>query len=171
MLFLHVFIRSFFDPNASVCQYTVCATCNCAGGWVFKTVCAWLHVCLFNLSNFHVYTLYTCFSCQGLWVCLLLFFFFPTRLTAVCSIQRGKHDLHLDQSLSDTHTHTLSLSVQLSTSQLYTVMLLSLADTCLVHHTSIHTSGWGVGRAGNRLRFHNAHVSFRLIWSDCCHKR
>lgn len=107
MLFLYVFIRSFFDPNAFVCQYTVCATCNCAGGWVFKTVCAWLHVCLLNLSSFHVYTLYTCFSCRGLWVCLLLFvffFFFSSRLTTVCSIQRGKHDLHLDQSLSDTHS-------------------------------------------------------------------
>lgn len=33
-----------------------------------------------------------------------LFFFFSSRLTTVCSIQRGKHDLHLDQSLSDTHS-------------------------------------------------------------------
>lgn len=43
------------------------STCPSVCVWIFKMVCAWLHVCLFvNLEPRCVYTLCTCFSCRGL---------------------------------------------------------------------------------------------------------
>lgn len=90
-----------------------------------------------ELSCLHLVYMLQLSGLMGLSSFIRFFFFFPSRLTTVCSIQRGKHDLHLDQSLSDTHSLRAAqyLSAILSNAFVSHWHLLSLSHK----HTRSHT--------------------------------